>query len=182
VVTKVQERIRKFYDSGYQIVIFGKKDHAEVIGLVGQTDGEAVVVKSADEIGNVDLTAKTVLFSQTTMDKPTFYDIARVLREKIAEVVIGTFEESALDFHAKDTICGQVAGRDKKLREYAATNECDGIRCRPELFERKSAVRHLPGSESPVVLHRAGKRIAAGVVLRVRRRWVSPAPHRHHSG
>jgi len=65
----------------------------------------------------VDLTRKTVLFSQTTMDKPTFYDIARVLREKIAEVVIGTFEESALDFHAKDTICGQVAGRDKKLRE-----------------------------------------------------------------
>jgi 4-hydroxy-3-methylbut-2-en-1-yl diphosphate reductase len=123
VVTKVQERIRKFYDSGYQIVIFGKKDHAEVIGLVGQTDGEAVVVKSADEIGNVDLTRKTVLFSQTTMDKPTFYDIARVLREKIAEVVIGTFEESALDFHAKDTICGQVAGRDKKLREYAATND-----------------------------------------------------------
>jgi 4-hydroxy-3-methylbut-2-enyl diphosphate reductase len=123
VVTKVQERIRKFYDSGYQIVIFGKKDHAEVIGLVGQTDGQAVVVKSADEIGNVDLTRKTVLFSQTTMDKPTFYDIARVLREKIAEVVIGTFEESALDFHAKDTICGQVAGRDKKLREYAATND-----------------------------------------------------------
>ena len=123
VVTKVQERIRKFYDNGYQIVIFGKKDHAEVIGLVGQTDGEAVVVKSADEIGNVDLTRKTVLFSQTTMDKPTFYDIARVLREKIAEVVIGTFEESAVDFHAKDTICGQVAGRDKKLREYAASND-----------------------------------------------------------
>ena len=123
VVTKVQERIRKFYDNGYQIVIFGKKDHAEVIGLVGQTNGEAVVIKSVDEIGIVDLTRKTVLFSQTTMDKPTFYDIARVLREKIADVVIGTFEESAVDFHAKDTICGQVAGRDKKLREYAASND-----------------------------------------------------------
>lgn len=123
VVTKVQERIRKFYDNGYQIVIFGKKDHAEVIGLVGQTNGEAVVIKSVGEIGIADLTRKTVLFSQTTMDKPTFYDIARVLREKIAEVVIGTFEESAVDFHAKDTICGQVAGRDKKLREYAASND-----------------------------------------------------------
>src|SRR5713226_10300214 len=44
VVTKVQERIRKFYDQGYQIVIFGKKDHAEVIGLVGQTNGEAIVI------------------------------------------------------------------------------------------------------------------------------------------
>ena len=123
VVTKVQERIRKFYDNGYQIVIFGKKDHAEVVGLVGQTNGEAIVIKSVAEIGNVDLTRKTVLFSQTTMDKPTFYDIARVLRDKIAEVVIGTFEESAVDFHAKDTICGQVAGRDKKLREFAASND-----------------------------------------------------------
>jgi len=123
VVTKVQERIRKFYDNGYQIVIFGKKDHAEVVGLVGQTNGEAIVITSVAEIGNVDLTRKTVLFSQTTMDKPTFYDIARVLRERIAEVVIGTFEESAVDFHAKDTICGQVAGRDKKLREFAASND-----------------------------------------------------------
>jgi 4-hydroxy-3-methylbut-2-en-1-yl diphosphate reductase len=123
VVTKVQERIRKFYDNGFQIVIFGKKDHAEVVGLVGQTNGEAVVVKSVEEIGKVDLKRKTVLFSQTTMDKPTFYEIARVLREKIADVVVGTFEESAIDFHAKDTICGQVAGRDKKLREYAASND-----------------------------------------------------------
>lgn len=123
VVAKVQERIRKFYDAGYQIVIFGKKDHAEVVGLVGQTHGEAVVIKSVDDIGTVDLTKKTVLFSQTTMDKPTFYEIARVLREKIADVIIGTFEESAIDFHAKDTICGQVAGREKKLREFAAAND-----------------------------------------------------------
>lgn len=123
VVTKVQERIRKFFDNGYQIVIFGKKDHAEVVGLVGQTRGEAVVIKSVDEIGKVDLTRKTVLFSQTTMDKPTFYEIAGALRGKIADVVVGTFEESAVDFHAKDTICGQVAGREKKLREFAAAND-----------------------------------------------------------
>jgi 4-hydroxy-3-methylbut-2-enyl diphosphate reductase len=123
VVTKVQERIHKFFNDGYQIVIFGKKDHAEVIGLVGQTDGQAVVVKSAAEVEKVDPKRKTVLFSQTTMDKPTFYEIARVLREKIADVVVGTFEESAIDFHAKDTICGQVAGRDKKLREFAASND-----------------------------------------------------------
>jgi 4-hydroxy-3-methylbut-2-enyl diphosphate reductase len=124
VVTKVQERIRKFYDKGYQVVIFGKKDHAEVIGLVGHTNNEAIVIKSVEETSKVDFTRKTVLFSQTTMDKPTFYEIARVLKEKIqAEFEVGTFEESALDFHAKDTICGQVSGRDKKLREYAAQND-----------------------------------------------------------
>jgi 4-hydroxy-3-methylbut-2-enyl diphosphate reductase len=124
VVTKVQERIRKFYDQGYQIVIFGKKDHAEVIGLVGHTRNEALVVRSAQEVDRVDPTRKTVLFSQTTMDKATFYEIARALKERITqECVIGTFEESAIDFHAKDTICGQVSGRDKKLREYAAGND-----------------------------------------------------------
>ena len=85
VVTKVQERIRKFYDQGYQIVIFGKSDHAEVIGLVGHTNNEAVVIRSVDEIGKVDCGRKTVLFSQTTMDKPTFYEIARLLKEKIRE-------------------------------------------------------------------------------------------------
>jgi len=124
VVTKVQERIRKFYDKGYQVIVFGKKDHAEVVGLVGHTNNEAIVIKSVDEISCVDLTRKTVLFSQTTMDKATFYEIARVLKEKItAEFEVGTFEESAIDFHAKDTICGQVSGRDKKLREFAAAND-----------------------------------------------------------
>lgn len=123
VVTKVQERIRKFYDKGYQIAIFGKKDHAEVVGLVGITNGEAIVIKSVEETSKIDVTRKTVLFSQTTMDKPTFYQIAGVLREKIKDLEVGTFEESAIDFHAKDTICGQVSGRDKKLREFAAQNE-----------------------------------------------------------
>ncbi len=123
VVTKVQERIRKFYERGYQVVIFGKKDHAEVVGLVGQTNGEAVVITSVQETSLVDPGRKTVLFSQTTMDKPTFYEIARTLREKIKEFEVGTFEEAAIEFHAKDTICGQVSGRDKKLREFASANE-----------------------------------------------------------
>jgi 4-hydroxy-3-methylbut-2-en-1-yl diphosphate reductase len=123
VVTKVQERITRFYDQGYQIVIFGKKDHAEVIGLVGHVNNEALVVSSVAEAAKVDNTRKTVLFSQTTMDKATFYEIAAVLRERIAEFTVGTFEESAIDFHAKDTICGQVSGRDKKLRAFAAEND-----------------------------------------------------------
>jgi 4-hydroxy-3-methylbut-2-enyl diphosphate reductase len=123
VVSKVQERLRKFYDKGYQIVIFGKKDHAEVIGLVGHTNNEAIVVRSVEEASKVDPSRKTVLFSQTTMDKATFYEIARVLKEKIRDFEVGTFEEMAIEFHAKDTICGQVSGRDKKLREFARSND-----------------------------------------------------------
>jgi 4-hydroxy-3-methylbut-2-enyl diphosphate reductase len=123
VVTKVQERIRKFYEQGYQIVIFGKKDHAEVIGLLGQTNNEAVVVRNVAEAESVDPSRKTVLFSQTTMDRETFTAIAGVLRTRVREFVVGSFEESAIDFHAKDTICGQVSGRDVKLREFARSHD-----------------------------------------------------------
>ncbi|MBI3586859.1 MAG: 4-hydroxy-3-methylbut-2-enyl diphosphate reductase [Ignavibacteriales bacterium] len=123
VVTKVQERIRKFYLDGYQVVVFGKKDHAEVIGLVGQTNGEAVVIKSLEEISNVKLDRKTVLFSQTTMDKSTFHRIKEELKKNVKELVVGSIEDEAIDFHAKDTICGQVSGRDKKIREFASSND-----------------------------------------------------------
>ena len=123
VVAKVQERIRKFYELGYQIVIFGKREHAEVVGLIGQTNGSAVVVQSVEEVGNVDLSRKTVLFSQTTMDKGVFYRLKAELERKVKELVVDTFEDEAVEFHAKDTICGQVSGRDKKLREFAREND-----------------------------------------------------------
>ncbi len=123
VVTKVQERIRKFYDAGYQIVIFGKKEHAEVIGLVGQTNGEAIVIRTMGEIDTIDLNRKTVLFSQTTMDKPEFHRLKVVLQEKIDELIVASMEDEAVDFHAKDTICGQVSGRDKKLKQFASDND-----------------------------------------------------------
>jgi 4-hydroxy-3-methylbut-2-en-1-yl diphosphate reductase len=123
VVTKVQERIRRFYTDGYQVVVFGKKEHAEVIGLTGQTNGEAIVIKSLEEIGKVALDRKTVLFSQTTMDKPTFYALKEELQKRIKDLVVGSIEDEAIDFHAKDTICGQVSGRDKKIREFAASND-----------------------------------------------------------
>jgi 4-hydroxy-3-methylbut-2-enyl diphosphate reductase len=123
VVTKVQERIRKFYLDGYQIVIFGKKDHAEVIGLVGQTNGEAVVVKSTDDMAKIRLDRKTVLFSQTTMDKPTFSAVREALAQRIKDLIVASMEDEAIEFHAKDTICGQVSGREKKIREFAEAND-----------------------------------------------------------
>ena len=123
VVTKVQERIRRFYLDGYQVVIFGKKDHAEVIGLAGQTNGEAIVVKSPEDLAAVQLDRKTVLFSQTTMDKPTFYKVKEELEKRVHDLVVGSFEDEAVEFHAKDTICGQVSGREKKLREFARNQD-----------------------------------------------------------
>lgn len=124
VVTKVQERIKKFVDKNYQVVIFGKKDHAEVIGLRGVTGDKAIVILTLTEaLEKVNLSKPTVLFSQTTMDKETFASIASTLKEKVKELVIGTIEDEAVEFHAKDTICGQVSGREKKLREFAGSND-----------------------------------------------------------
>ncbi len=120
IVTKLQERVRKYYDEGWQVVIFGKHDHAEVIGLRGVCNDECIVIKTMDEARElVSLGRSTVLFSQTTMDKNVFQDIRGYLQERIADFQVGTMEEIATEFHAKDTICGQVSGREKKLREFA---------------------------------------------------------------
>jgi len=82
------------------------------------------VVKSVAEIDGIDFRKNTVLFSQTTMDKVTFYAIRDAIKEKMQAVFeVGTFEEVAVDFHAKDTICGQVSGREKKLREFSKSND-----------------------------------------------------------
>ncbi|HOL80247.1 MAG TPA: 4-hydroxy-3-methylbut-2-enyl diphosphate reductase [Ignavibacteriales bacterium] len=124
VVTKVQERIKKFYESGYQVVIFGKRDHPETIGLNGVTNYTSIVIKSLEEAENlVNFERNTVLFSQTTMDKQTFYGIADFLKEKIKNLIVDSAQNVAREFLAKDTICGQVSGRDKKLIEFAQNND-----------------------------------------------------------
>lgn len=119
VVTKLQSRVRKFYLDGYRVVIFGKKDHPEVIGLVGQCDGNAIVIKSLEEIYKVPLTGKVVLFSQTTMSKDLFYKIKEELEKRVEELVVINPEDDAVEFIAKDTICRQVSNRDDKLKEFA---------------------------------------------------------------
>ena len=124
VVTKLQERVRKFYDDGFQVVIFGKREHAEVKGVRGVCNDECLVVKTVEQaLETVDLDRPTVLFSQTTMDRPTFQAIRDALKQRISELVVDSHENIALDFHAKDTICGQVSGREDKLAAYAAAND-----------------------------------------------------------
>lgn len=124
VVTKLQERVRKFYDQGFQVIVFGKKDHAEVIGVRGVCNDQCIVVKNVDEALNlVDLTKKSVLFSQTTMDRPTFIQIRDTLKAHIAELIVDSMENIAVEFHSKDTICGQVSGREAQLQKFAEQND-----------------------------------------------------------
>ncbi|MDH7514764.1 MAG: 4-hydroxy-3-methylbut-2-enyl diphosphate reductase [Bacteroidota bacterium] len=124
VVTRLQERIRRYADEGYQVVIFGKKDHAEVVGLRGVIHDACVVVKNAEEAMRfVDPHRKTVLFSQTTMDKPTFNAVREAIETLISSSRKTVPNREAVEFQAKDTICGQVAGREHKLREFAVSND-----------------------------------------------------------
>lgn len=124
VVTKLQERVRKFYDQGYQVIVFGKKDHAEVLGVRGVCNDECIVVKNVEQaLSYVDFSRKSVLFSQTTMDRPTFLEIKDALKSRINELIIDSMENIAVEFHAKDTICGQVSGRESQLQKFAAEND-----------------------------------------------------------
>lgn len=123
VVAKVQERVKMYDESGYQVVIYGKQNHAEVIGLLGQIKGTGVVIGSLEDIDKVDITRDTVLFSQTTMDKNMFYRIRDELKKRIKNLIVDSFESQAVKFIAKDTICGQVSGRDIKLREFAKLHD-----------------------------------------------------------
>lgn len=122
LVTALQKRAFKYYDEGYQIVIFGKKEHAEVIGLRGVCNDECIVIKSVDEVDEkIDFEKKTVLISQTTMDKRTFNAIIEKIEENVKEFYdAGTIKEH---FLAKDTLCRAVYGREDKLIRFSNDND-----------------------------------------------------------
>lgn len=122
VVTKLQERVKKYYDDGFQVVLFGKKDHAEVVGVRGVCNDDIIVVKTVEQaLESVDMSRPTVLFSQTTMDRATLYAVRDALRGKVETLIVDGTQDIASMFHAKDTICGQVSGREDKLAAFAAS-------------------------------------------------------------
>jgi 4-hydroxy-3-methylbut-2-enyl diphosphate reductase len=124
IVTKLQERIKGYVERDYRIVIFGKEGHAEVIGLNGVTGGRAIVVKSVEEaLERVDPKTPTALFSQTTMDKRVFGEIAEALREKFEQANRDNPNADADIFIARDTTCGQVSGRVDQLAAFARAND-----------------------------------------------------------
>lgn len=122
LVTNLQNRVKKYYDADFQIVIYGKKEHAEVIGLRGVCNDEAIVIRTLDEAKEIiDFTRKTALISQTTMPRPIFYEIKEYLEEQIEELIhAGEINDKLL---ARDTTCRAVTGREEPLIEYAKTND-----------------------------------------------------------
>ncbi len=106
VVLKLQNRVREAYNDNEQILIYGKHGHAEVKGLVGQTNGEAKVVETFEELETIELPKKLQLFSQTTKRTKNLYKLKTTLEEKGIEV----------DFN--DTLCRQVSNRDVQLPNF----------------------------------------------------------------
>lgn len=119
VVLRLQKRTKQEFlqdaaNDEKQIVIYGKNGHAEVLGLVGQTDGKAIVIEKAEEVKKLDLNKSVRLFSQTTKSLDEFQEIVAYIKQNISP-------EATFEYY--DTICRQVANRMPKLREFAATHD-----------------------------------------------------------
>ena len=119
VVLRLQKRIKQEYDAtpcgkDKQIVIFGKNGHAEVLGLVGQTEGKAVVIESIEEVSKLDFSKDIRLYSQTTKSLDEFRQIVAYIETHISP-------EATFEYF--DTICRQVANRMPNIRKFAAEHD-----------------------------------------------------------
>lgn len=117
VVLRLQKRIKQEYiqedEDDKQIVIYGKNGHAEVLGLVGQTERKAIVIEKLEEAKTLDFSRSIRLYSQTTKSLDEFQNIVEYIKEHISSMV--TFEYY-------DTICRQVANRIPNIRKFAASH------------------------------------------------------------
>lgn len=118
VVLRLQRKIHKCYletrSKGTQLVIYGKKGHAEVNGLVGQTEGTAIVVEKPEDLDRLDFQQGISLFSQTTKSLDGFRKIVSEIQQRIAPGV---------EFAYHDTICRQVANRLHNIKAFASQHD-----------------------------------------------------------
>ena len=123
VVLKLQKRIKEQYDENLkpqtsnlkpQIVIFGKKGHAEVLGLVGQTQSSAIVIENFDEVTKLDFSQDIYLYSQTTKSLDEFHRIVAYIQAHISPQA---------KFQSFDTICRSVANRMPNISQFAARHD-----------------------------------------------------------
>ena len=115
VVLKLQKRIKEQYELGSgQIVIFGKKGHAEVLGLVGQTQSNAIVIENFDEVKKLNYSRDIYLYSQTTKSLDEFHRIIDYIQAHISPEA---------KFQSFDTICRSVANRMPNISLFAAKHD-----------------------------------------------------------
>lgn len=155
VVLNLQKRIKADYDAdknnAKQFVIYGKNGHAEVVGLVGQTEGNAIVIENLEDARNLDFNRDIQLYSQTTKSLEGFGEIVNYIQEHIAQGVT---------FNYFDTICRQVANRMPNIRQFAEKhdlilfvcgqkssngkvlyNECCKVNCNTHMIDNPADIR-----------------------------------------
>lgn len=123
VVLQLQKRIKKQYEATLtsnlspltsQIVIFGKKGHAEVLGLVGQTHSDAIIIESLEEVTKLDFSHDIYLYSQTTKSLDEFHRIIEYIQQHISP---------SATFRSFDTICRSVANRMPNISQFATKHD-----------------------------------------------------------
>ena len=122
VVLKLQHQIKEGYEQikniNGQVIIFGKEGHAEVTGLVGQTDGKAIIVTTEEDLKKVDFDKPIYIYSQTTKSPAAFQNIINNIKDRLSSD--GKSDE--LKFVVHDTLCRQVSGREPQLKKFSQSN------------------------------------------------------------
>lgn len=123
VVLKLQNNIKLGFDDflrkGGQVVIYGKDGHAEVNGLVGQTNGKAIVIGGLNDLDKIDYSKPVNLFSQTTKSIEGFYEVQKEIKNRM----IANRGTEDVDFIINDTICRQVSHRQPQLRNFVKKHD-----------------------------------------------------------
>ncbi len=121
VVLKLQNRVKNAYDQAVvkngQIVIYGKEGHAEVLGLVGQTNQEAIIVSGKEDMHKIDFSRPITFFSQTTKSTEGFYKMKALIENELQEA------DNLIELDANDSICRQVSNREPQLEKFSQLHE-----------------------------------------------------------
>lgn len=121
VVLALQQRIKKYdtldHQADVQILIFGKKGHAEVVGLLGQIGKKGIVIASSEDIEKIDFSKNTILFSQTTQNVEKYVNIVQQIAMKFKE------HGNEVLFTHHNTICRSVINRANELKEFAIKHD-----------------------------------------------------------
>jgi 4-hydroxy-3-methylbut-2-enyl diphosphate reductase len=119
IVLKLQQKVVKAWNDAKtmngQVVIFGKKGHAEVIGIQGQTNNEGIIISGIADLETIDFSRPVNLFAQTTMNPVEYDHIASEIYSRMQKV----YQLNEVPFVRNNSICGHVSGRGEKLKVFA---------------------------------------------------------------
>ncbi len=122
VVLKLQHQIKGGYEeikkNDGQVVIFGKEGHAEVVGLLGQTNNEAIVVASVEDLHKIDFSKSIYIYSQTTKSPKAYQDITLEIEKRVKIA-----DDITVKYIVNDTLCRQVSGREPQLKQFSNIND-----------------------------------------------------------